>query len=562
MSGAKKKLERRTVQAQMGLSEREKQKLKKKQAQRRNNIIAVVGGVVAVALVVALLVWNTGFIDRHITAVKFTAPEGTVGDLTLTKADMDYFYHQALNNLYSQEQSLAQAYEGYTPSFDPSVSLRTQYIDQAQTMSYHDYFMQQALSDATNIIALSNAAKTAGYTLSEEAQANLDSARADLDAQVQQSGYGTRSNYLRLVYGRTVNDAVFFKNQERSILAQDYYANAAETEYTSEELEAYYAEHSDELDSYDYDYAYFDGTAQPTTDAEGNTVEPTEEETAAALAQAKANADAMLAAIQANTATDDEAQAKDFTTLAQELGGQAYLQTDNAGSTLSGAPFAQWLMDAERVDGDADVFEVEGYAYYTVQFHSRQRSDAPTSADVRHILIATYHDDDPDTADVDESQVPFTDEEITAAHTEAERILQEFKDGEQTAERFGALAEQYSADGRNNEDGSLASPGGLYSGVTPTTKFVPEFLDWIFTADRKAGDTGIVRTDYGYHIMYADTVEEAKWLSDARSAMQSEAQQAFLEEATAGYEVRVNKWYKAPVQESQEPQESQENQEG
>ena len=31
---------------------------------------------------------------------------------------------------------------------------------------------------------------------------------------------------------------------------------------------------------------------------------------------------------------------------------------------------------------------------------------------------------------------------------------------------------------------------------------VSEFDEWIFDKERKSGDTGIVKSDYGYHIMY------------------------------------------------------------
>ena len=31
---------------------------------------------------------------------------------------------------------------------------------------------------------------------------------------------------------------------------------------------------------------------------------------------------------------------------------------------------------------------------------------------------------------------------------------------------------------------------------------VPTFNDWCFDAGRKPGDSGIVETDFGYHIMY------------------------------------------------------------
>lgn len=559
MSGAKKKLARREAQTLAGLTEREKQELQKQKAQKRNTIIAVVGGVIAVVLIIALLVWNTGFFDRHRTVLKFTPTQGKTSTdvLSLTEADMNYFYYQAINRL---AEMYNQAGLDYTTAFDPSGDLKTQYVDADQTVSYYDYFRQQALTDAQETISLYNAAKAAGHTLSEDGQATLDSAKSSLDSAVAQ-GYGSRTNYLRAIYGRSMTEKVYFTNLERTLLASDYYNSAMETlgnTYTDAELEAYYAEHTDEMDNYVFDYAYFDGTPATEADEEGNTPEPTEEESAAALAQAKEQADAMLAALQSDTTvtvtepdagdeTGADLQTKDFSTLAETFGSQDYNQMDNSGDNLVGTVFYTWLVDAARADGDADVFELDGTGYYLVQFHSRYRSEVADSADVRHILIATSHEDDPETADVDESQVPFTDEEIAAAQAEAQRILDEFTSGEQTGERFGELAEQYSQDGRN-EDGSLASPGGLYEDVTPTTSFVPEFLDWIFAADRKAGDVGIVQTDYGFHVMYAESVEEAHWIVHAREALASQVESDYMAEIKSHYEIGMNKWYPAADQ--------------
>lgn len=168
MSGAKKKQERRASQAEMGLTEREKKELKDKQIQRRNSILAAVGGVIAVVLVVVLLVWHSGFIPRHTTAL-------TVKDHTFTVADMDYYYHQALNTAYSNEQSIAQFYAqngfgDYPMSFDPRSDLRTQYVDDEQTQSYHDYFLEQAKTNATQMCALADAAKAAGHNPAQTPQ--------------------------------------------------------------------------------------------------------------------------------------------------------------------------------------------------------------------------------------------------------------------------------------------------------------------------------------------------------------------------------------------------------
>ena len=84
-------------------------KAQKEQADRRrkNIIYGVVAGVVAVA-VAALLIWNSGFFQRRMTA-------GTVGGEKMSVADLSYYYYSArtnyLNYLYSMYAQL-----GITPT--------------------------------------------------------------------------------------------------------------------------------------------------------------------------------------------------------------------------------------------------------------------------------------------------------------------------------------------------------------------------------------------------------------------------------------------------------------
>ena len=63
-----------------------------------------------------------------------------------------------------------------------------------------------------------------------------------------------------------------------------------------------------------------------------------------------------------------------------------------------------------------------------------------------------------------------------------------------TEDGFAALAKEHSQDGS-------AETGGLYENV-PKGQMVASFQDWCYADGRKSGDTGIVQSQYGYHIMY------------------------------------------------------------
>ena len=142
MSGAKKKLAQKEAMAQLGLTEKEKRALKEAAAKKRNTILGAILGVVVVVLVAALLVWNSGLIPRHTTALEVNGHKYSV-------ADMDFFYRQYVNSAYQQEQSMIDFYQQQlgqemSHSFDPTQDLTTQYVDEEKTQSYHEFLIGRA----------------------------------------------------------------------------------------------------------------------------------------------------------------------------------------------------------------------------------------------------------------------------------------------------------------------------------------------------------------------------------------------------------------------------------
>ena len=60
---------------------------------------------------------------------------------------------------------------------------------------------------------------------------------------------------------------------------------------------------------------------------------------------------------------------------------------------------------------------------------------------------------------------------------------------------------------------------------------VAEFSDWCFDQSRQPGDTGIVKTSYGYHIMYFVGQTETKaWMDTVREQMLTDRMTAFIDE--------------------------------
>ena len=110
---------------------------------------------------------------------------------------------------------------------------------------------------------------------------------------------------------------------------------------------------------------------------------------------------------------------------------------------------------------------------------------------VRHILVAF------EGGTTDENGVTtYSDEEKAAAKTQAEDILAQWESGDRTEDSFAALATE------KTDDTASAESGGLYEDISPASNYVASFKNWAVDDSRKVGDTGIVETEYGYHVMY------------------------------------------------------------
>jgi len=163
------------------------------------------------------------------------------------------------------------------------------------------------------------------------------------------------------------------------------------------------------------------------------------------------------------------------------------------------------------------VTEEDVAAYFDAHAAEYQENGLEKSdecyVDVRHILIA------PESAT---GASTFTDEEWAAAEAEANEILNDWlsKNGDEDA--FSVLAQVHSVD-----PGS-ASNGGLYEDVY-VGQMVPQFEEWCFDAGRQYGDYGIVKTDYGFHIMFF-VGSDPVWYVTAESDMMVEKGNEFLAE--------------------------------
>ncbi len=547
----------------------DERKLKKEAAAKKaakekafHRLTAVVCIILAVALAFTFL-WAAflkDFVGRK-------SMEGAVllktENFSVNASEFTYLYMSTYLNYQSYAQYLG---------FSTDTPLKDQLSTNSGIDGYtwHDSFVDMTKSQINDMLILCEAAKERGIELDDEDKKNID-AEVEAYKEIADSQNMSVKKFLKTYFGEYVTVDDIRSCMELQILADKAEeAMLADFEYTDEELEKYCQDNKKSF--YFSDYRTIEIKADYVSGAK-------EEVITAAKAEAKALAEKILNASKdeetflkaveeyyrdlydvvpdkteddkkeedkkdetsdktetpteqpsesasepategsdvAEAAEDKKDEDKKEETKKQELT-ESKLQ-EKIDATLKKAQaytldteLGKWLYEQSseeankgeyvRKAGDAKLIEDKENGKYTVYLvvNPMYRNDYKVR-DVRHILISTDK----------EKEGSLSDEDAKA---KAEEILKEWKDGEATEESFGELAKKHSMD-------TDPSNGGLYEGVDKG-KMVAEFEEWLFAAKEK-GETGIVKTEYGYHIMYyVGEAEDAKWMTDAETSLKNE----------------------------------------
>lgn len=477
----------------------------------------------------------TGLVTRATTGA-------VVGEHKLSGVELNYFYIDAINKYCNQ-------YGDYLQYFleDISKPIGEQFYDKEANITWADEFLNMALDSAKNNYALYDAAKAAGHTLSEDEKAAADEMFDQLKDVAKSYGFNTANGYLKAMYGKGSSVSSYRDYYEVTALASSYYTAYTEDLENSLDDAALREFESDkmyEYNSYTYatHYLNVDSFKEGGTEDEEGKKTYSDEEIAAAEAAMKAEAEALavpenntveaLNAAIAALANADKAEGEEATASATctENKDVLYKSVNSA--------VQEWIRDEARQEGDisaipyyttstdADGKEVKTLKGYYVTLFQGSNDNTYALKDVRHILVS-YEGGTED----ENGSVTYSDEEKNAAKEKAEAILKEWTEGAKTEESFAELAKEKTTDPGSKDN------GGLYEGVYPGQMVAP-FEDWCFDETRKAGDTGVVQTDYGYHVMYMSGDNETNYRDYMvkNDLLESEIEewQTALNEATAG----------------------------
>ena len=514
--------------ARLAQSAKKSQK-KSEKSKAAAKIVKMVVAIVLAVVVAGGIVWKV--LDDTAAIKKNTTVFSLGDDIRVSEVEFTYYYSQYLNNIYSYAQQYAMY--GMNIGIDPTKSPDEQNYGtdaDGNDVLLSDYIKDETISALQSYKILYAEALKAGYKLTDDEQKSIDDQVEELRNTAAENKYSLNA-YLKASYGKGINEKFLRKQLEMQTIVTRYQSD------TSTNLTNSYSE-SDIKAVYDADPSAYNAVDARTlsfaietlTAKDGESDEQLATRQKAAAAKVKAEAEAALKACTSEKAFLEQAKKKNSSTEDYDAESATAL-TEAAKSTLISyvsEDAAKWAFDSARKSGDVKLFEVgsDGNVSSYVILYINKGSYAPMAANVRHILIS-FTDDTSSSSEA-------TDEQKKAAKASAEEIYKQWQSGAKTEDSFAALAKEKS------KDTGSAADGGLISGITANSNYVESFRNWATDSSRKAGDTGIIESEYGYHIMFYSGKDYA-WKSTIRSTKSSEDFEKKLTELEGSDEYKLKK---------------------
>ena len=465
----------------------QKRKEEKEKEKKEERISTAIGIVVLVALVclVASFPIRT-YLATHETYVVINGEE-------VNKVEFDYVYNTSKNNYITQ-------YGSYLSYFglDTSKDLSTQMY--SETLTWKDYFEQNAVESLKQNKALMAEAKAAGFTYDTTDEYNTF--KETIKTSAAAAGVSDKE-YVRSIYGSYATMGRIEEYVKNDMVMNAYYQKLQEDNAPSDdEVQSYYEENKATYDSVDYRLTTIEADlpteptelADPVEETAADTTGTTDGTAATDSTQDTAyqpsDAEIAKAMEDAKVLADDAEQ-----TVAKD--GEAH---ENEKKSSVNYLISDWLFDDARKAGDTTVITNDNsHCYYVVAFEKRYLDETP-SADVR-VIIPT--------------------EDKTG-----EEILEEWKNGAATEDSFAELCKKYT------QDTSAVENGGLFEQVTKTG-MTEELSNWIFDSSRQAGDTVAITVSDSTYVLYYIGQDQPEWKINIKNTLVSDTMSQHMQDITA-----------------------------
>ena len=514
--------------------EEKKEKEPKAKGDVRNRtiflMIAIFGALVIGALVFLGVRYYTvpatiGASETH----EVTNPGNVALDIKGTKVTAgmySYYYNQIVTSYASQAQ------QGYV-EFDVNKDFEKQTVEDedGKKVTWKKKIDDETVNWLKQLVAYYSKGKEEGLKLSEEEKKTIDEEIETVKKTAEESDIPLE-DYITTTYGDYVTLATLRNSNEWYIIAQNYARKmATELRPTVKEAEDYYKKHEN-------DFLQVNFSILPMIYQENNKDKVVKQAKKYAKQVKTADDVKKLVPKACKDLIDqyvESGQFKDAESVEVEIAKSTDASVSKDNPNQYPEEIINFLFNEKNKVGSSTVIVDDQYA--AVYIILKQSDASPIKDDkysVRHILISPTADEDEKEEEEgddhsDDNSEP-TKEQWTAAEKKANDIYQEYLQGERTEYKFALLAEENSDDPGSISSGGQGAFGGLYYKQEPGT-MVKEFEKWILDKNRKYGDTGIIKTKFGYHIMYF-VDKQPDYIMDCLTAVSMEMEDEFINSYT------------------------------
>lgn len=454
-----------------------------------SSIIAVI--VIAIIAVLGVRYYTVPNSDERMNPGNIAV---TIGNTDVSVGLYNYYYDSIV-----YEYTYYAAYGYY--DLDTTKDFGAQFTkdEDGNELSWEAYFRKLALQRLTNYTMNYEKALEAGITLTDEQKEQIDSQLESIKEQASSENKSV-NEYVNEKFGENCGLETLRKFLEQYFIAGNYYNRSTiENRPSEDEVNAYFDENSNKYQScsialieLEYDTTDDDTKAKSIENAKSYMSKITDVDS---MKKIMPEASASLIE-QYVSAGYFETQEEAVQTLLDSI---ESTETRTNVESYFDEDTASWLFDEATPVNSLNYFASEDYGIvYVILKTAQPVLDDAQVYSVRHILITPANSEDESTSS---TETGYTDGQWANALNKAEAIVDEYNKGEKTELAFAELAEEYSEDTESTSAGSSGLYGGGYEG-THIGEMVSEFEGWAVDPSRKYGDVDIVKSEYGYHIMY------------------------------------------------------------
>lgn len=471
---------------------------------KKETVTAVLSSLIAVVIIAILVVLGVRY---------YTVPNSNEkmnpGNVVMTVGNTDVsvgmynFYYQNIVKQYVQYAS-----NGYY-DIDLSKDFSTQYTtdDDGNEISWQDRFKENTTELIKKNTIYYQKGIESGITLTDAQKEMIETQLDNIKNAASSANLGA-NEYIAQTYGDNCGLETLRKYLEQNYISSVYYyQQQIKLRPSEDELNAYFKENENDYKSCSYAIleAEYDTSSDATKkaavdNAKAAIAKITDEDSMKALIPEFCS-DLISKYISAGYFTDESDAVDAFAGAMDSKSVKSDVESN------FGEDIADWMFNTDTAVGSLNYYADENAGViYIIMKTSQPALDSDSASkvySVRHILVIPESGDDDSSSSSSSSTATkkYTEEEWAAALEKANSILDEYNKGDKTELSFAELAEKYTDD----TSSTSVNMNNMYGGGIMDTQLgqmVSDFENWAIDSSRKYGDVEIVKSSYGYHIMF------------------------------------------------------------